>query len=274
MTLVAESIKTRDSWTVALRVLGTVGALLAFAILAASISLRLTTVFAADGSASSTLPNDWELTTRLVHRISASSLGLLALVAAASVGFQRRLWARAAAPVAWMVATTLVLAAIGPLTPGYRYSVVTIVNVVAGTALLMACWWLHVALAKTACQKRTIQPTMRAALVLLMVHIALGAAASAWGARGVQWVAYLHSGTAMLFLVLASSILWELRSNVPLRGAVLFSALLLALQVVAGLLAFWLPVLPAGLGLAHGLMSVLLAGSLVGIAAHGVGQPG
>ena len=126
-----------------LRAIGTFGSILALTILGASILLRLTTVFGADGGALSQLPSDVENAIRMVHRLSASNVGILALVAAVLGWKNRSAVPHAMKPIMWIIAATVLLAVIGPLTPGYRFSAVTIANVVAGTVLVDACWWLR-----------------------------------------------------------------------------------------------------------------------------------
>jgi len=130
-----------------LQAIGTVGAVVALVILAMSALLRLTTVFAADGHTVSTLPGMVEDTARLIHRLAASTVGLLALWATVLCWRQRRLLPHAVIPVVALVAATLVLALIGPLTPGYRFTAVTVANVLGGTVLLASCWWLRERLA-------------------------------------------------------------------------------------------------------------------------------
>ncbi|MBK6592708.1 MAG: hypothetical protein IPG23_08170 [Burkholderiales bacterium] len=253
--------------TMGLHAIGSIGAVLAFTILGASILLRLTTTFATDGATLSLLPSAIEDATRLVHRLAAAGLGVLALVAAVLCVMQRSRLPQAVKPVAWMVACTVLLAVIGPLTPGYRYHTVTITNVMAGTVLLMACWWLRVALVSALPKAKSMQPMVRGTMVLLVVHVGLGAAASAFAARGTHWVSFVHSGSAMLTLMLVGSIVWDRRGVDRLRIPVLFTAGLLVFQLVLGVSALWADGRPVWLGFVHAMLSPLLAAGLVTIVA-------
>lgn len=255
--VVPTSVKT-------LQLIGGVGSVLAFAILGASILLRLTTVFSDDGAPLSTLATDTENAVRLVHRLAASGVGLLALVASFFCWIWRRDIPHAVKPIAWLVGATVLLALIGPLTPGYRYGVVTVANVVAGTVLLAACWWLHERLTVWPAAALT-QPSLRIALCVLILHVGLGAATSAYAMRGTHWVAFVHSGTAMLTTLLLGSILWDRRMRPELARLVGVMAALLGVQLVLGLVSLWLEVRPLGLGFMHAMLSPILAAGLVSI---------
>lgn len=247
--------------------IGSIGAVLAFTILGASILLRLTTTFATDGATVSLLPSAIEDATRLVHRLAAAGLGLLALVAAILCVMQRTRLPQAVKPVVWMVACTVLLAVIGPLTPGYRYHSVTVANVMTGTVLLMACWWLRVVLVSAPTIAKPMQPMVRGTLALLVVHVGLGAAASAFAARGTHWVSFVHSGSAMLTLMLVGSIVWDRRNVARLRTPLLCAAALLVCQLVLGVSALWADGRPIWLGFVHAMLSPLLAAGLVSIVA-------
>ncbi|TSA10768.1 MAG: hypothetical protein D4R79_10915, partial [Comamonadaceae bacterium] len=95
------------------RRIGALGALLALSILGASILLRLTSVLDPQGHASSTLAAPTEQAIRLLHRICASSVALLALFAVALYWKQRQAALRMKQAVLGMVATTVILALIG-----------------------------------------------------------------------------------------------------------------------------------------------------------------
>ncbi len=253
--------------TTGLHAIGSIGAVLAFTILGASILLRLTTRFAVDGATVSLLPSAIEDATRLVHRLAATGLGLLALAAAVLSVMQRSSLPQAVKPVAWMVACTVLLAVIGPLTPGYRYHSVTVANVMAGTVLLMACWWLRVALVSARPVTKPMQPMVRGTLALLVVHVGLGAAASAFAAHGTHWVSFVHSGSAMLTLMLVGSIVWDRRIIARLRRPVLFTVGLMVCQLAFGVSALWADGRPVWLGFIHAMLSPLLAAGLVSIVA-------
>ena len=81
MSAPAIVISSGNAPTRMFRAIGMAGAALAFAILGASILLRLTTGFGADGLPVSGLPSATEGAVRLIHRLAASSVGLLALAA-------------------------------------------------------------------------------------------------------------------------------------------------------------------------------------------------
>lgn len=250
-----------------LNAVGAVGALLALAILGASILLRLTTEIATDGAVHSTLAPELENTVRMVHRLAASSVGLMALLVAVLGWMQRRVVPHAVQAIVWLVAATVLLAVIGPLTPGYRYNTVTIANVVAGTVLLGACWWLREALHfGSASPQAAAHPMLRMTLAVLVVHVALGAAASALEMRGTHWVAFVHAGTGMPLALLLGSILWDRRSHARLTGVVRTMTVLLVLQLLLGVVSLWVAGRPIGLGFVHAMLSPLLVGGLVSIA--------
>jgi heme A synthase len=249
----------------ALRWIGALGAVLALTILAASILLRLTTVFGSDGVPLSVLSADTENAIRMVHRLAASSVGLLALAATLLYWVQRRVMPQAVKPVVWLVAATMLLAVIGPLTPGYRFNAVTVANVVAGTVLLASCWWLREALTVVRTSVAVAHPLLRVTFAVLFVHVGLGAAASAFEMHGTHWVAYVHSGSAMLTTLLIGSIVWDRRQHPQLATLVGLMACLLAVQVVLGLVALWIVGRPVGLGFAHAMLSPLLVAGLVSV---------
>lgn len=249
-----------------LQIAGAVGSVLALAILGASILLRLTTAVGEDGVLASTLSPAVEGAIRLVHRLSASGVGLLALLATL-LCWRRPAVAVAIRPTAGIVAATVVLALIGPLTPGYRYAAVTVANVVGGTVLLASFWWLRESLATATLRIPPGHPMLRTTFGVLFLHVGLGAAASALEMRAIHWVAFLHVGTAMLTSLLVGAILWDRRAYKPLAQWVRTLAAVLVAQVVLGLLLLWIggrP--PPALGLVHAMLSPLLAVGLVSIA--------
>ena len=249
-----------------LRAIGALGSILALTILGASILLRLTTVFGADGAALSQLPSDVEKAIRMVHRLSASAVGILALVAAVLGWKNRAAVPHAVKPIVWIIAATVLLAVIGPLTPGYRFSAVTIANVVAGTVLVAACWWLRETLVVPPGPIATWDSMLSLTTVVVAVHVGLGAAASAYAVRGAYWVAFLHTGSAMLTTLLLASILWDRRLRPVMSVRVRVMAGLLGLQLVLGMVSLWMDVRPVALGFVHSMVSALLAAGLVSIA--------
>ncbi len=235
-------------------------------ILGASILLRLTTAFDADGAPLSQLPSEVEKAIRMVHRLAAASVGILAM-AAAFLGWRNRTaMPRVVKPIAWIVAVTVLLALIGPMTPGYRFSAVTIANVVAGTALVAACWWLRETLVVVPSPVAPLDSILSLTIAVFAVHVGLGAAASAYAVRGAHWVAFLHTGSAMLTTLLLASILWDRRLRPALSIRVRVMAGLLGLQLVFGMVSLWMEVRPVALGFVHAMVSALLAAGLVSIA--------
>lgn len=251
-----------------LNAIGALGTLLALAILGASILLRLTSEIAADDTVRSTLAPDVENVVRLIHRLAAASVGLMAVLVTALGWMQRRVVPpQATKAIMWLVAATVLLAVIGPLTPGYRYNTVTIANVVAGTVLLGACWWLREALSFGAPAPHAMaHPMLRLAFAVLVVHVGLGAAASALEMRGTHWVAFVHAGTGMFMALLLGSILWDRRSHTRLTGVVRTMAVLLVLQFLLGVVSLWVTGRPVSVGFVHAMLSALLTAGLVSIA--------
>ncbi len=281
-----------------LQVIGSVGSALALTILGASILLRLTTVFGGDGQPISTLPPAIESAVRLLHRLAASGVGLLAL-SAAILCWRRRPWvANAVMPTAWIVSATVLLAVIGPLTPGYRFAAVTVANVVGGTLLLMACWWLRESLgywgqtpisqrceapppegepkvrriwALTPKTQRSHDPLLIPALIVFLVHVGSGAAASALEMRGIGWVAFIHMGSAVLVFLFVGAILWDRHGRERLTRLVGAMTLLLVAQIALGLALIAMDARPTWLEFLHAMLSPLLAAGLVSIAVRDSG---
>ncbi len=257
-----------------LRIVGALGALLALVILGASILLRLTSVMGADDVVRSSLTADSETWLRLAHRLAAAGVGVLALLASGLGWMRRNSIPRAVTPIFWLVGATVLLAVVGPLTPGYRYSMVTVTNVVTGTVLLAACWWLRETLTSSCAQRHSLSdPMLRLTFWILAVHVGLGAAASALEMRGTHWMALVHSGSAMLTTLMVASVLWDRRTNPSLTFLVGFLWALLALQVVLGVVALGMEGRPVLLGFVHAMLSPLLIGGLVSLALRGSVPP-
>lgn len=235
------------------------GALLTAVILAMSVLLRLGTHIEA-GEAVSTLPPSVEQWARLAHRIAAMAVGLLAALALVAVVRERPMQRALLAPVACVIALTLLLASIGRYTPGYRVDLVTILNVMGGTALAAAFWWL-----------RAPAPTLRgmdfvaaAALGLLLTLAALGAAADAAAMRGARILGPLHVVLGTFFIMLALLAAWRQRRR---RGLAIAVAALVALQFVLGFVLVGATVpRPIGPGWLHAMVALALALLLVSLA--------
>ena len=246
--------------------IGTAGSALGLVILGVSILLRLTTVFANDGHPVSTLPAAIENAVRLLHRLAASGVALLALWATVLCWMRRPLVAGDVMPTAWIVAATVLLAAIGPLTTGYRFTAVTVANVVAGTVLLMSFWWLRESLAATPTRRHARDPLLIPALLVFLAHVGLGAAASALSVRGIRWLAFVHMGSAVLVIVFVGALLWARCGRAPLTRLAGVMTLLLAAQAALGLALMAADPRPPWLGFAHAMLSPLLAAGLVSVA--------
>ena len=175
------------------------GAGLAFVVVAASALLRLGTSIDAGGNATSTLAPALESFARIAHRIAASAVGLLA-VAAVSVALRERpVPCARRAPLVAIVAFTIVLAAIGRYTPGYRFLGVTVANAVLGVGL--ACAFLLV-------RGKMEKPFPVAGIVVLaaiLSEIGLGTAASAAAMHGRLAFEPLH---VALGPVVAALVAW------------------------------------------------------------------
>lgn len=250
-----------------LRTIGIVAAALALLILGASILLRLTTVFAVDGHAISTLAPAVEIAIRLLHRVAASSVGLLVILAVILCWFGRpQLDKTTMTVVIWMLGATIVLAVVGPLTPGYRFLSVTIINVVGGMVLLMSCWWLSESLSAGLAQQSGRNSLVIAALIVLLVHIGSGAAASAQAMHGVHSITFIHLGSAILTTMFVGAMLWAQRGQRRVSRLFVMMALLLVAQVALGLALKSIGEMPVWLKFVHAMFTPLLAIGLVSIA--------
>jgi len=249
-----------------LQLIGTCGAILALVILGASMLLRLATLFGADGRPISTLPVALESAIRLSHRLAAAGVGVLAVFALILYWTRRPLPVRAGWPIALIVATTAILALIGPLTPGYRIAGVTVGNVAGGMVLLMAFWWLRELAATHPSICQPVETLMRAAVFVFLAHVATGAAASAQEMHGVRWLAFLHLGTALLAVMFIGASLWDRHRESSMAGWRAATAVLLFAQVLLGFGMMWLDARPIWLAFLHGMLSPLLAIGLVSLA--------
>lgn len=260
------SARSNDSPNRSLQVIGALGTVFAVVILGASIFLRLTTIFGVDGQPISTLSAAMENATRLAHRLAASGVGVLAMWAVILCWIRRPLPSHVVRPIAWMVAITVILAVIGPLTPGYRYAAVTIGNVGGGMVLLMAFWWLRETVARNQIEGNPLDPLLRITLVVYLAHIATGAGASAYEMQGVRWPTFVHLATALLATMLIGATLFDRRHDSPIAGSTIAATGLLAMQLVMGFVLLWLGTRPVWLGVMHGMLSSLLAMALVSLA--------
>lgn len=242
-----------------LRAIGTFGSALALAILGASMLLRLTTIFGTDGQVISTLPAVLENATRMLHRLAATGVGFLAVYAVILCWTRRPLPSHVFKPIAWMVAATVILALIGPLTPGYRIAAITVANVVGGVVLLMAFWWLRESVALEASVCNPVEPLLRATILVFLAHVATGAAASAYEMHGIRWFAFLHLGTALLSTMFIGASSWARCREPLLAGWAVATTILLAAQLALGFTLMSLGERPIWLAFLHGMLSPLLA---------------
>ena len=252
-----------------LQAIGTVGAVLALVILGASMLLRLTTIFGVDGHTISTLPASVEHAIRLAHRLAAATVGLLALWAAIISWTRRPLPSPFIAPIAWIVLSTVMLAIIGPLTPGYRLTPVTIGNVVGGMVLLMAFWSLRESAVSTLLTRNPVEPLLIITILIFLAHVATGAAASAFDMHNIRWFVFVHIGTALLTTMFVGASVWERRRDASSAGWTVATAGLMVLQVALGCALMWLGTRPTWLAYVHGMLSPLLAITLVSLANRG-----
>jgi heme A synthase len=239
---------------------------MALTIITVSALLRLNTEFAADGQTVSTLPVMVEDTARVIHRLAASTVGLLAVWATVLCWRQRRVLAQAVAPVTALVTATLILALIGPLTPGYRFTAVTVANVLVGTLLLASCWWLRERLAAAPAYQMAPRPLLKAALIVFFIHVTTGATNSALEMRGIQGFAVIHQATAMLAIILLVTVLLGQRSNARRARSITFMKWLLGTQMALGFTFFLMETHSPWPALAHAVISPLLVAGLVSIA--------
>lgn len=232
------------------------GALLTLVILAMSVLLRLGTQIQGD-EAVSTLPAGVEQWARVAHRVAAMGVGMLAalaLVAAWRGGVQQR---EVRAAVGVVVALTLLLAVVGRYTPGYRADLVTVMNVAGGIALAAAFWALR--------PRGNAAPdgVALAALVLLLVLAAFGAAGDAAAMRGTRAFGPLHLLLAAIFAGLALAAAWRGRKRRALAASV---AILTVAQFALGLaLVAARGARPLAIGWPHAMIACALALGLVSL---------
>ena len=226
---------------------GACGALLTVVILAITVLLRLTTRLEGGEMVSALGPEVGE-GARIVHRIAAGAVGVLAALALVT--------ARTRASFA-VVGLTLLLALVGRYSAGYLSDAATVVNVAGGIALVAAFWRLRV--------PAPSGPDLAVALALglLLTAAVFGAATDAAAMRGERAFGPLHLGFGVLFAVAALAAAWRHRRH-PVRAAAIAS--LVALQVALGVWLFADGTRPLGPGWVHAIaacaLAILLAGFL------------
>jgi peptidoglycan/LPS O-acetylase OafA/YrhL len=237
---------------------GAWGALLTVVILAMSVLLRLGTQGQGEG-AISMLPAGMERGARIAHRIAAMGVGVLAAVALVAA------WrgGRGKAMPAAIAGLTLMLALIGRYTPGYRFDLVTVLNMAGGVALAAAFWAL-----RPRASTRP-DPVALIALGLLVVLAVAGAAADASAMRGSRDFGPLHVWMAAAFGCFALVAAWRSRMRRWLAAA---TASLTVAQIAVGLAILASGELrPLALGWVHAMAACVLALLLVSLA---FGRPG
>ena len=238
------------------------GAILMAAIVATSALLRLATAIDPSGEAVSTLPQAAEAAMRLAHRVAAMGVGVLAAFVAMAAFAKRPVpWARLLA-TAVIVALTVLLAAIGRHTTGYRSAAVSVANVAGGTALACAFWWLRER-ERFAAQARR-GPLAWIALAALLLQGGAGTAASTLALRGDVGLGSLHLALAGLFVALAVAAVWRYRTR---RGPAIAVGILAILAIACGawsLAAGDGP--PLALAWAHAMLGAALGPALVSLA--------
>ena len=249
----------------ALRRLGLIGlwgAPLTVVIIATSALLRLTTQLQG-GEAVSTLPPDFEHAARMAHRLAASAVGLLAAFALVTAYRARPVSREVLAAVGAVVGCTLVLAVAGRYTTGYRASAIIAINVMGGTALACAFWFLR---ERAAAPEAPLARLPLAALGGIVALSAVGAATSAAAMHGDRAFGPAHLYLATLLA--AAALVASLRH----RDCGLAAATTAALVVGQYGLGFALLASgrPIQLTLLHALVSVLLSLSLVSLVVRGV----
>lgn len=244
-----------------LGLIGAWGAPLTVAIVLASALLRLATQFHG-GEAVSSLPADLEYATRMTHRIAAAGVGLLAALAFVTAYRARPLATELVAAVGAVVGLTLLLAVIGRYATGYGAMAVVAVNVMGGTALACAFWFLR---------ERAAAPGMRlailplAALAGMVALSAVGAATSFARMHGDRAFGPAHLWLAtLLAAVVIAAALRHRRCRLPAAATII----LVTAQYGLGF-ALLVAGRPPFLTLPHAAISALLALALVSLAVRG-----
>ena len=261
-TLSTISASSRAWW----RRIGALGALLALSILGASIFLRLTSVLDLQGHASSTLAASSEQAIRMLHRVCASGVALLALWAVVLCWKQRHAPPpRMTQPALWIVAATLVLALIGPLTPGYRLAGVTVLNVSCGVLLLISFWWLRESAPPNSAGAWSLDSFSWVAMFALLLQVGTGAATSAWEMHAVHWPALVHLACGFFCAAMIGLVVLDQRDKSGPSGCRWVVAGLLAGQLVLGYLLMRQDQRSIALSFVHAMLAPLLASAFVSL---------
>ncbi len=103
-------------------------------------------------------------------------------------------------------------------------------------------------------------------MLVFLLQVATGAAASANEMHGIRMPTFIHLGSALLSTMFIGATLWARRGDPALSGRVVTAAILLGSQLVLGATLMWLGARPLWLALAHGMVSPMLAIALVSLA--------
>jgi hypothetical protein len=243
----------------ALSAAGLWGAALTIVILAMSVLLRLGTQIE-DGRAVSTLPADLEMWARIAHRIAAMAVALVAALAVVAAARERGALRANVRALACVVGLTLLLAIIGQYTPGYRFDLVTVANVMGGIALTAAFWALRPRAGESdACAWM--------ALAVLLALAALGAGVDAAAMRGERAFGPMHLWAAALFTVLALTAAWRQRARRALAAATVIATLS---QAALGLALVGMQGRPIAAAWTHAILACVLALLLVSLSSRPV----
>lgn len=248
----------------ALRRLGLIGlwgAPLTVVIVVTSALLRLATQFQG-GEPVSTLPGDLEHAARMTHRLAASGVGLLAAFAFVTAYRARPVGKDLAAAVGAVMGFTLLLAVVGKYATGYGAMPVVAMNVMGGTALASAFWYLR---ERTALPGTPLARLPLAALAGIVGLSAVGAATSFARMHGDRAFGPAHLWLATLLAAAAiAAALRHRQCGLPAAA----TAILVSGQYGLGF-ALLVTGRPLYLTLLHAALSCLLALGLVSLAVRG-----
>lgn len=248
---------TQPAWLLRLSRLGT---LLSLAILSASAVLRLQTVLDAQGHAVSMLDPDIEYLVRLLHRLSATTVGLIAVTVLILSWRKRRTGLKVWTPALCIACSVLLLILIGPWTSGYLYGGITVLNVLGGMCMLTGFWWLSetIALSNQTQQAGLSAVALKPALLRLMLHVASGAATSAWFMYGIHWPVLVHLLTLVPLLALIGKKAGKPGTPVVVTTYAFAAGLAGGLQLLSGSVLLWQSQRTFGLSMLHAVSAYLL----------------
>ena len=258
ITKIAPPHRLQYQWLLMLCRFGTI---LSFCILAASAGLRLTTIIDAEGIALSQIPSSMEPLIRIIHRISASVVALISLTVLILSWQTRRSSSLLIKPAVWLAASVVVLSIIGPLTSGYKSGVITVMNVVTGTIMLMAYWWISETILLTKNNHLHTESKTKYRhtwLIWVTLHIATGAAASAGYMYGMEWLYYLHLLTFLKLLWITIQKKKTSKQSPSTSIEAIVSNVLVVFQFVSGSVMIWHDNRGLFLSFMHAIFSYLL----------------